>query len=204
MTLVQWLLTEVVGGALAGKALFFAALWLAAFGPMVVLRARPWPVQLLAGLLGALNPWTAERLSEGQYGVAAAGGALFLVLAALELLRDRPGPRPALALAAAGAAATALNAAFFPIVVVLVACSFVGRRDWRRPEVGRWTGAAGLVFLALLAYGVVAFFAGGDLGSYAVLQHVDRAQFTFFHASASTRYGLLPNLLGLYGSSAER
>ncbi|HEX3539706.1 MAG TPA: hypothetical protein VHT75_04610, partial [Acidimicrobiales bacterium] len=47
-------------------------------------------------------------------------------------------------------------------------------------------------------------FAGGDLGSYAVLQHVDRAQFTFFHASASTRYGLLPNLLGLYGSSAER
>ena len=204
MTLVQWLLTEMVGGALAGKALFFGALWLAAFGPMVVLRGRPWAVQLLAGLLGALNPWTAERLSEGQYGVAAAGGALFLVVAAVELRRDRPRPRPALGLAAAGAAATALNAAFFPIVVVLVACSFVGRRDWRRPEVGRWTGVAGAVFLALLAYGVVAFFAGGDLGSYAVLQHVDRAQLTFFRASASTRYGLLPNLAGLYGSSAER
>jgi hypothetical protein len=204
ITMLQWLLTHVAGGAVAGKGLFFGALFLSAFGPMWLLIKRSWPVQCVAGLLGALNPWTAERLSEGQYGVVAAAGCLFLVVAAWERLRREPGFRSAALLAVAAAAAVACNAAFLGIVVVMVTCAVVSSREWRQPMTWRWTGVAGGLFAGLLLFGAVPFLFGRGAGSAAALGKVDRAQLAFFSASRSPRYGLLPNLIGLYGSFAER
>ncbi len=203
VTAVQWVLTRLVGGSGAGRALFFAALFVSAFGPMLLLADRPWPIQCLAGLLGALNPWTAERLSEGQFGVVAAAGCLFLVVAAWESLQRRPGPRPAVLLAVAGAAAVACNAAFLGIVVALVAGALVAARGWRQPALWRWTGAAGGVFVTLLVYGIIPFLVGGGADTASALGQVNRGQLIFFRASRG-RYGLLPNLIGLYGSWAER
>ena len=85
------LITHLLGGALAGRVFVAATIYLCGFGPMVLLRRRTWVAQIPAGLLGALNPWVYDRLIEGQWGVAAALGVLFLWLGCWEALQRRPG-----------------------------------------------------------------------------------------------------------------
>ena len=83
------LLTHLLGGALAGRVFVAATILPVRLRPMVLLRRRTWVAQIPAGLLGALNPWVYDRLIEGQWGVAAALGVLFLWLACWEALQRR-------------------------------------------------------------------------------------------------------------------
>src|SRR5205823_3573567 len=68
----------VFGGDIAGKAYVLGVLVLCAAGPMVALRKQPSWIRVLGAAIGVFNPWVYERLVEGQWTVAAAGGSLFL------------------------------------------------------------------------------------------------------------------------------
>ena len=56
----------------------------------------------------------------------------------------------------------------------------------------------------LLAYPVISFFVDDERGGYATVQQFTRADFVFFRSVTSDDYGLIPNLIGLYGYWAER
>lgn len=198
------LLFHLLGGALAGRLAVAGTLYLCAFGPMLLFRRRSWLAQVPAGLLGALNPWVYDHLIEGQWGVAAALGMLFLWLAGWEALQHEPGWRRATSCALAGWAAVVLDPRTGAMLVVLAGASLLWHRAWRHPSWLRFSLASFLILGAMLSYGVPPFFFGHDNGTYYAVQHFGRADLVEFRATASARYGLWPNLAGLYGFWVER
>ena len=198
------LLFHLLGGALAGRLAVAGALYLCGFGPMLLLRQRSWLAQLPAGLLGALNPWVYDRLVEGQWGPAAASGMLFLWLAGWEALQHEPGWRRAALCALAGWSAVVLDPRTGAMLVVLAGASLLWHRAWRDPSWLRWSVATFVILGAMLLYGVPPFILGHENGTLSAVQHFGRADLVEFRATASARYGLWPNLAGLYGFWMER
>ncbi len=195
---------HLLGGAVGGRMVLAGTLFLVTFSPMVLFRRAPWPVQIAAGLLGGLNPFVYDRLEEGQWLIAAGAGGLCLWVAAFEGLQRRPGRRWALALAAATVGIVALDEHEIGMLLVLGLCGLVGTAAWRDPLRRRWTlAAAGLAGVVLL-YGVVPFFLGHGGGTYPTVARFGRPDLLAFRSTASHRYGLWVNLLGLYGEWGER
>jgi hypothetical protein len=180
------------------------ALFFAGFAPMVLFRRAPWYAQSAAGVLGALNPWVYDRMVEGQWGVVVAGSGLFLWLAAWEALQVRPGFTRSAVVAACGAAITAFDPHVLGLIVVLTLVGALWTRVWRDPSQLRWTTVSVGLLALLLLPGAVSFFLGKFSGSYVAIRQFNHADFAFFRSSTSPRYGLLVNLLGLYGYWGER
>ena len=195
---------EVLGGEATGTIYAVGALFLAGFAPMFLFRRAPWFAQCVAGVLGVLNPWVYDRMVEGQWGVVVAAAGLFLWLAAWEALQTAPGLTHAALLAVCSAAIVAFDPHAIGPVAVLLVVAFVWQRAWRDRERLRWTAASQAMLALLLAYGVVLFFVGGHFGSYENVRQFTRADFEFFRSVASDDYGLLVNLVGLYGYWGER
>ncbi len=204
VALLQAAGTELLGGALTGKAYALGALFLAGFAPMVLFRNAVWYAQCAAGLLGALNPWVYERMVEGQWGVVVAAGGLFLWLAAWEALQQEPGPARAVALAGLGAAIAAFDVHTLGLLLTMYMGGAMWARIWRHPIQLRWTLTSLGLLALLLLYGVVAFFTERGSISYAAVHRFGRPDFVAFRSSTSPDYGLLPNLAGLMGYWAER
>ncbi|HVB13898.1 MAG TPA: hypothetical protein VNH38_03975 [Candidatus Dormibacteraeota bacterium] len=196
------LLNHLLGGALAGRIFVAGALYLCSFGPMVLLRRRIWLAQVPAGMLAALNPWVYDRLIQGQWGVAAALGILFVWLAAWEALQDQPGLRRAALCALAGWSAIVLDQHFVGMLIVLAGASMLWHRAWHNRSWLLWGAASFLILGGMLLYALPPFFLGHN-SSYYTLQHVGRADLVEFRA-VSGSYGLWPNLIGLYGFWPER
>jgi len=195
---------DLLGGEATGKIYAVGALFLAGFAPMILFRGARWYAQCVAGLLGALNPWVYDRMVEGQWGVVVACAFLFLWLAAWEALQARPGATPAVLLALSAAAAVAFDPHAVGPVAVLTILAFAWQRVWKDRGRLRWTAVSQALFALLLAYGVVIFFVGGHSGSYENVRQFTRADFEFFRSVASDDYGLIVNLVGLYGYWGER
>jgi len=195
---------ELVGGELAGRAYAVATLAFAGFAPMVLFRRAPWYAQCAAGILGMLNPWTYARVVDGQWGIATAAAGLFLWLAAWERLESQPGARSALLLALCGAALAAFDPHVLGPIAVLALVGLVAHRMWRRRDHLRSLAAAVGLNALLLSYAVVSFFVSEDRGGYATVRQFTRADFAFFRSVSSEDYGLLMNLVGLYGYWGER
>lgn len=196
------LLNHLLGGALAGRLFLAGTLYLCGFGPMVLLRRHSWFAQVPASLLGALNPWVYDRLIEGQWGVAAALGVLFLWLAAWEALQHQPGWRSASLGALAGWSAVVLDQHFVGMLVVLAGASLLWHRAWHNRLWLLWGAASFLILGGMLLYALPPFFFGHN-STYYTLQQVSRADLVEFRA-VSGSYGLWPNLAGLYGFWPER
>jgi hypothetical protein len=204
---VTWLQAagvDVLGGEATGKIYAVGALFLAGFAPMILFRRAPWYAQCVAGVLGALNPWVYDRMVEGQWGVVVVAAGLFLWLAAWEALQAHPGAARAALLAACGAAIVAFDPHAVGLIGALTIVAVVWQRLWRDRTRLRWTAASLAMLALLLAYGVVQFFVGGNSGSYENVRQFTRADFEFFRSVASDDYGLVANLLGLYGYWGER
>ena len=204
---VSWLEAagvDVLGGEITGKVYAVGALFLAGFAPMLLFRRAPWYAQCVAGLLGALNPWVYDRMVEGQWGVVVAASGLFLWLAAWEALQARPGFARAALLAACGAAITAFDPHALGHMALLTIVAAAWQRLWREHDRLRWTATSMGMLALLLLYGVVQFFAVDHSGSYAAVRQFTRADFEFFRSVASDDYGLVVNLVGLYGYWGER
>lgn len=180
------------------------SLFLCGFGAMLATRKLPWWSQCAAGLLAVLNPWTFDRLAEGQWGVVAAAGCLLLWVAAWDRLRDRPGPLPALAVALVTVLAAALSPNFIGILAVLALVALLWARPWQDPTRLRWTAGALGLSAVLLLYGILPFFLHTGPGTYTSVAGFGRPDFTAFRATPDGRYGVLPALAGLYGDWAER
>jgi len=198
------LVTHLLGGALAGRLYVAGTLYLCGFGPMVLLRRRNWLAQLPAGLLGALNPWVYDRLIEGQWGIAAALGILFLWLASWDGLQREPGWKKSALCALTGWSAVVLDEHTVGVLLVLAGASLLWHRAWRHPSWLGWSTASFLILGAALLYAVPAFFLGHNNGTYYAVQHFGRADLVEFRATSSPSYGLWPNLVGLYGFWPER
>ncbi|MFZ0169241.1 MAG: hypothetical protein WAL64_07445 [Candidatus Dormiibacterota bacterium] len=196
------LLNHLLGGAVAGRIFVAGTIFLCGFGPMVLLRHRSWVAQIPAGLLGALNPWVYDRLIEGQWGVAAALGVLFLWLAGWEALQREPGWKGAALCALAGWSAVVLDQHVAGMLVVLAAASLLWHRAWRSRARLLWGAASFLILAVMLLYALPPFFLGHS-SVYYTLQQVSRADLVEFRA-ASGSYGLWPNLVGLFGFWPER
>ncbi|MGB6772002.1 MAG: hypothetical protein WBF51_08360 [Candidatus Dormiibacterota bacterium] len=196
------LLNHLLGGAVAGRIFVGGTLFLCGFGPMALLRHRSWVAQIPAGLLGALNPWVYDRLIEGQWGVAAALGVMFLWLAGWDALQREPGWKGAVLCALAGWSAVVLDQHVAGMLVVLAAASLLWHRAWRSRARLLWGTASFLILAVMLLYALPPFFLGHS-SIYYTLQQVSRADLVEFRA-ASGSYGLWPNLVGLFGFWPER
>ncbi len=195
---------DVLGGETTGKIYAVGALFVAGFAPMILFRRAQWYAQCVAGLLGALNPWVYDRMVEGQWGVVVAAAGLFLWLAAWDALQAHPGPTPAVLLAVCAAAIVAFDPHAVGPIAVLTIVAFAWQRMWRNRNRLRWTALSQGMLAVLLVHGVVLFFVGGHSGSYANVRQFTRADFEFFRSVASDDYGLVVNLVGLYGYWGER
>jgi hypothetical protein len=204
VALVLQALQTVGGGEWTGKLVLLGVLFLCGFGPMLLLRDRPWWARCAAALLGMLNPWVFDRIGEGQWGVVGAAGSLFLWLAAFEALQRRPGPRRAAAVALATVLVVSFSANFAGILAVLAVAAVVGTRVWRDPARLRWTAAAGALAVVALLYAVIPFFVQHGAGTYSSVAGFGRADWEAFRPTPDGRYGALPALAGLYGDWAER
>ena len=194
---------EMLGGEATGKIYAVGALFLAGFAPMILFRRAPWYAQCAAAVLGVLNPWVYDRMVEGQWGVVVAAAGLFLWLAAWEALQATPGLSYAALLAVCSAAIVAFDPHAVGPVAVLTVVAFVWQRVWRERDRLLWTALSQAMLALLLSYGVVLFFQGGHSGSYENVRQFTRADFAFFRSVASDDYGLLVNLVGLYGYWGE-
>jgi hypothetical protein len=204
VSLLQAGAVDVLGGEAAGKIYAVGALFLAGFAPMILFRHAQWSAQCVAGILGALNPWVYDRMVEGQWGVVVAAAGLFLWLAVWEELQAHPGLARAALLAACSASIVAFDPHAIGPVVVLTLVAFVWKRVWRDRDRLRWTAASEAMLALLLVYGVVLFFVGGHSGTYENIRQFTRADFEFFRSVANDDYGVLVNLVGLYGYWGER
>jgi hypothetical protein len=204
VTALQAAAVDVLGGEATGKIYAVGALFLAGFAPMILFRRAPWYAQCAAGALGVLNPWVYDRMVEGQWGVVVAVAGLFLWLVAWEALQAHPDLTRAALLAACSAAIVAFDPHAAGLVAVLTVVAVAWQRLWRDRDRLRWTAASLAMFALLLVYGVVQFFVGGHSGSYENVRQFNRADFEFFRSVASDDYGLIVNLVGLYGYWGER
>jgi hypothetical protein len=195
---------EVVGGALTGRLYAVVTLFLAGFAPMVLLRNTRWFAQTAAGAFGMLNPWVYARFVDGQWGVVIAAAGLFLWVAAWEALQTSPDLRRALLLAACGAAIATFDPHALGPLAVLAVVATLWQRLWRRRDALAWSAASFGMLALFLAHAAVSFFVDDDAGGYAGVRQFTRADFSFFQSVASDEYGLIPNLIGLYGYWAER
>jgi hypothetical protein len=203
VTLLQTAGVEIVGGALTGRLYALGTLFFAGFAPMVLLRREPWFAQMAGGFLGMLNPWVYDRLVDGQWDVVNGAAALFLWIAAWEELQARPGLGRAVLLGFCTAAVAAFDAHSLGPLLVLAVVGFVWLRLWRRRAAVLWTFASFAVAALLLSYAAVGFFLN-HRGGYSAVQQFTRADFAFFRSVSDRNYGLIPNLVGLYGYWGER
>jgi hypothetical protein len=204
VTGIQAVAVDVLGGEATGKLYAVGALFLAGFAPMFLFRRAPWYAQCAAGVLGVLNPWVYDRMVEGQWGVVVAAAGLFLWLAAWEALQAHPDLTRAALLAVCSALIVAFDPHAVGLVAVLTVVAVAWQRIWRDRDRLRWTAVSQALFALLLVYGVILFFVGGHSGSYENVRQFNRADFEFFRSVASDDYGLLVNLVGLYGYWGER
>jgi hypothetical protein len=195
---------ELLGGAWSGRLWAFGTLFLAGFAPMVLLRRSRWFAQMAAGLLGVLNPWVYDRFVEGQWGVLNAAAGLFLWIAAWEKLAEQPGPLPAALLAVCTAAVAAFDPHALGPLAVLALAAALSIRIWRRRGVLVWSAGSLGFLVVLLAYPVISFFVDDERGGYATVRQFTRDDFVLFRSVRSDDYGLIPNLIGLYGYWGER
>jgi hypothetical protein len=195
---------EVVGGELTGRVYALAALAFAGFAPMVLVRAAPWYAQCAAGVLGMLNPWIYARIVEGHWAIAIAASGLFLWVAAWERLQSRPGLRSATLLGLCGAALAAFDPHVLGPIAALALVGFLAQRVWRSRARLIWLAVAVALQALFLSYAVATFFVSDERGGYSTVRHFTRADFAFFRSVASDDYGLLVNLVGLYGYWGER
>ena len=204
VALLQAAAVHLIGGSWTGKLFFAAVFWLSGAAPMLLLKDRPWWAQCSGGLLGSLNPWTYDRLIEGQWAVAAAGSLLFVWILAWQRMRANPGLASCVALALAVLAPAVLSEHFAGIVLVLAVLGLCFDRTWHDAPVWSWTLKAYALALVLGIYGLVGFFADGGSSGYAAVQHFGRADLVTFRSTPDGLFGLWPALLGLYGEWAER
>jgi hypothetical protein len=195
---------RVLGGDVAGKLYAVATLFLAGFGPMVVFRRAAWYAQGAAGFLGAMNPFVYDRLVEGQWYVVIAAAGLFLWLAAWEALQANPAPSRSALLAVCGAAIVSVDPHMAGPLAVLMLVGSLWARSWRDCARRRWTAVSIVLLAVLLLPGIVTFFIGSSPGDYANVRQFTRADFAFFRSTTSPDYGVLVNLVGLYGYWGER
>ena len=148
------------GGAVTGKLYLFIVLFFASFLPMCVLRRLSWPAQVFAGALGVLNPWTYDRLVEGQWTVIASCDGLFLWLLVWDWLRQRPTAIRALSLALSTLIVVSFSPHFSGILLVLAVACLIGARSWRSKAELRALALATAASVVALAPGAVLFFTG--------------------------------------------
>jgi hypothetical protein len=204
VTALESAVVHVVGGEAAGKLYAVGALFLAGFAPMVLFRRAVWYAQCAAGFLGALNPFVYDRMVEGQWNIVVTAAGLFLWLAVWEALQRQPTLRRAALLAVMTAAIAAFDPHILGPIALLTLAGAVASRIWRDRDRLCWTAASIALLGLLLLPGVIRFFVGGSTGGYESVRQFTRADFEFFRSTGSPDYGLLVNLVGLYGYWGER
>jgi hypothetical protein len=204
---IAWLQNVAVrlsGGDVVGRIYVVVVLFASAWTPMFLFRRQAFWVQAPLGALGVLNPWTYDRVVEGQWGIAMAAALLFLWLAAFESLLLRPGWRRVAVLAGVGVMIVMFAVHFIGMIFVLTLFGTIMSGLTRHPSRYWWSLGASAVLVLCLLYGAVPFFAGSDAQSIARVSDFQPADFTFFRSTPDPRYGLGINLLGLQGYWGER
>lgn len=212
IALLSRLAVAVVGGDVAGKVYVLGVLVVCAAAPMAALRKQPVSTRVVGGVMGVFNPWVYERLVEGQWTVAAAGGALFLFVAASDLLDERPSGGTAGLVVLSCAVVVVLSPAFAAMLAILaVARAVFGDRPPRASEPTvdmravrrKWWLIALAGTCALILVGALSFVLGHGQGSYRRVQTFGPRDLSFFRANG-TPFGLGVRLVGLSGFWAER
>jgi hypothetical protein len=204
---IAWLQSMAVrfsGGDVVGRVYVVAVLFMSAWAPMFLFRRQPFWIQAPVGALGVLNPWTYDRVVEGQWGIAMAAALLFLWLAAFESLLLRPGWRQAAVLAGVGVLIAMFAVHFIGMIFVLTLAGTFMSGLTMRPSRYWWSLGASVVLVVCLLYGAVPFFTGSDAQSIVRVSDFQAADFSFFRSTPDPRYGLGINLLGLQGYWGER
>ena len=201
---LQELAVRLIGGDIVARLYVVGVLFVCAWAPMFLFRRRPFWVQAPVGALGVLNPWTYDRVVEGQWGIALAAGLLFLWLGAYEWLLVNPGWRRVAGLVAVGVVVAMFAVHFIGMIVVLTLFGTIMTGQTRRRSRYWWSLLASAVLGVCLLYGVVLFFNSAGAQSSARVFGFNAADFAFFRSTPDVHYGLGVNLLGLQGYWGER
>jgi hypothetical protein len=195
--------TLLVGGSWSGRLYVLVSLAVCALAPMVLFRHASWPARIFAGIAGALNPWTYDRAADGQWNVAVAAALLFLWLAAWETLNRRPSVRGAILLSLAVVASVSFDAHVGGPLAVLTAAGVIATRAHPGSQRFKLIAASVVLTALLLSYGVIGFFAGHGVASYAAVAHYGAADFANFRFQADPATGVVVSALSLHGYWAE-
>jgi hypothetical protein len=204
---IAWLQSVAVGlagGDIVGRVYVVGVLFTSAWAPMFLFRRQPFWVQAPVGALGVLNPWTYDRVVEGQWGIAMAAALLFFWLAAFELLLLRPGWWQVALLVGVGVVIAMFGVHFVGMILVLTLAGTIVSGSTRGRSRYWWSLGATAALVLCLLYGAVPYFTGVGAQSSARVSDFQAADFTFFRSTPDPRYGLGINLLGLQGYWGER
>jgi hypothetical protein len=199
------LASKVFSAEIAAKLFLLGFLFLAAW-----LAYRAVPVggaipRLAAAVLYVCNPFVYGRLHYGQFFAIAAYAVLPWIAERCRLLVINPSVRSAVLLALGLATEGALDLHIFIVASTLVAVLVLAGILLHHAKLIKLAPAAalaGALTLALCSYWLIPFAAGRSGEARAITQ-IGSSDLTAYQVVPDTQFGLLPNLLGLYGFWAE-
>jgi hypothetical protein len=202
------LLSRVVGAQVTAKALILSSLFVAALTAYRAVPVSSFVGRAMASLIYVVNPFVYDRLQYGQLFLIAGYAVLPWVAIAVWRLVSNPSLRSALSAALAIIVLSLLDVhALFPVAVLWIgflgAILITGRN--RTAHLRAALGPMALtVVLVLVAnsYWLVPAAAGASAEGL-IVQHVSAADLAAYQTQADPRFGVLGNVLGLYGFWAE-
>ena len=200
--------SHVFAAEIVGKLLIFAILLVAGLAAYWAVPVGPFLPRAIASLVYVFNPFVYDRLAYGQLTVLAGYASLPLVALATRRLLIEPSPIRALVAGAVLAVVGILDIHVALIAAVLVALMTIthlaiGRPDLRAlVRIGQNVILAGAVALIVSSYWLIPVLAGKGPEAR-TLAGIGTGDLTAFSTIGDPQWGLLPNVLGLYGFWAE-
>lgn len=200
--------SQILSAELTAKLFIALALFAAGYAAFRALPVGGFTPRAVAASIYVLNPFVYGRLQYGQLFVVAGYAVLPWMTVRLRKLLEEPTAKTSLIAAVSFVLVGALDQhLLFPAAVLVFfasAAEFVAERRNREHLVAVARNLALTAALVVLgnAYWLVALLAGSSYEAI-VIRSVTDADLFAYRAVADARFGLLPNLLGLYGFWAE-
>jgi hypothetical protein len=203
------LLALVFPGEIVGKILVIGVLFVAGLTAYYAVPVDGFVPRAVGSLAYLLNPFVYDRLAYGQLNVLAGYAVLPWAVLSIRQLLFRPSAMPTMMAALAMTVIAILDVHLALIAAAVGGCLVVAHvaidvRAWSQvAQLGRSLAVGMALTLGASAYWIVPLILGK--GPQAdVIARIGQSDLIAFKAASDPTWGLIPNILGLYGFWAEQ